>query len=112
MDTGPGSLELDQETVGSRYLLLHTKGDPSSGELWKIKSKGPKVWSRETMIEKGYPNPNPQDYYLIIEIEPITDPEFKGIQWDFKRLKNYKSGNASAFPFTTSLSELMKHKIK
>jgi hypothetical protein len=53
-----------------------------------------------------------QDNYLIIEIEPATDSEFKNVSWDFRKLTNYSKGRASAFPFTTSLAELMKNKIK
>lgn len=112
MDSGTGSLALDKETVSSRYLLLHTKGDPNSGELWKITSKGPKVWSKETMIAKSYPSNKLKDYYLVIEIEPVIQPEFESIRWDFKKLTNYLSGRGSAFPFTATLTELMKNKIK
>lgn len=109
--TVSGSLELDNVVVNARYLLLHTKGDQNSGELWKIKSKGPKIWSKDTMQKKEYPNPDPKDYYVIIEIQEVKEPELLGLKWDFKNLKNYKSHFASAFPFTCTLSELIKTKI-
>lgn len=108
MGSGPGSLILDKETVSSKYLLLHTSGDKDSGDLWKIVSRGPKVYSKDDLISKGYPSPS-QDNYLVIQIEPVTDIEFENVSWDFRNLENYSSGRASAFPFTTSLTELMKN---
>ncbi|HFK5562533.1 TPA: DUF2357 domain-containing protein [Elizabethkingia anophelis] len=109
--TGTGSLILNKETVGAKYLLLHTTGDMDSGNFWKITGNGPKVFSKEDMLKKGYQNPS-QEYYLVMELEPVTDPEFKNLKWDFKKLANYASGRASAFPYTASLHELMKNKIK
>lgn len=111
MGTGSGSLVLDKETVSSKYLLLHTSGDTTSGELWKIVSKGPKVFSKDDLRRKGYPSPS-QDNYLVVQIEPVSDAEFKNVKWNFRNLNNYSSGRASAIPFTTSLTELMKNKIK
>lgn len=111
MGSGAGSLVLDKETVSSKYLLLHTSGDTDSGDLWKIVSRGPKVFSKEDLIRKGYPTPS-QDNYLVIQIELVTDTEFENVSWDFKKLSNYSSGRASAFPFTTSLTELVKNKVR
>ncbi|MBS0645355.1 MAG: DUF2357 domain-containing protein [Verrucomicrobia bacterium] len=111
MGSDAGSLVLDKETVSSKYLLLHTSGDTDSGDLWKIVSRGPKVFSKDDLIRKGYLAPS-QDNYLVIQIEPVTDTEFENVSWDFRNLSNYSTGRASAFPFTTSLTELMKNKIR
>lgn len=108
--SGTGSIILDKETVSAKYLLLHTSGDTVSGDLWKIVSRGPKVYSKDDLISLGYPSPS-KDHYLIIQIEPVTDPEFENTSWNFKGLSNYSSGRLSAIPFTTSLTELMKNKI-
>ncbi len=110
MGSGTGSLVLHKETVSSKYLLLHTSGDTDSGNLWRIVSKGPKVFSKDDLIRKGYPTPS-QDNYLVIQIEPVTDTEFKDVSWDFRKLSTYSSGRASSLPFTSSLTELMKYKI-
>ncbi|WP_332032717.1 DUF2357 domain-containing protein [Kaistella sp.] len=111
MGSGSGSLLLDKDTVNAKYLLLHTAGSTDAHELWRIVSRGPKVYSKDDLIKKGYPAPS-QENYLVMQIEPVTDQEFKGMRWDFKKLKNYKKGNASAFPFVTSLAELMLNRIK
>jgi len=63
------------------------------------------------MIKKDYPHPS-QDNYLLVQLEPVTDPEFQGILWDFRSLSGYSSGRASAWPFTCSLAELMRNKIR
>ena len=110
MGSGTGSLILDKETVSSKYLLLHTRGDTVSGDLWKIVSKGPKVFSKEDLMRRGYTSPS-QDNYLVVQIEPVTDLEFENVSWNFRNLKNYSTGRASALPFTTNLSELMKNKV-
>lgn len=109
MGSGAGSLILDKETVSSKYLLLHTSGDTESGEIWRIVSKGAKVYSKFDLIHMGYPNPS-QNNYLVIEIESVTDVEFGKSKWDFRKLSNYSSNRASAFPFTTNLTELSKNK--
>ena len=111
MGSGAGSLIMDKETVSSKYLLLHTSGDTNSGDLWKIVSRGPKVYSKDDLVRKGYPSPS-QDNYLIIQIEPITDIEFINVSWNFRGLSNYSTGRASALPFTASLTELLKNKIR
>lgn len=100
---------LDKETVGSRYLLLHTSGNTNSGDLWKIVSKGPRVFSEEDMIKKDYPSP--KGSYLIFQIEKVTDSAFKDVQWDFRKLIGFTIGRGSGLPFTTSLSELMRVKV-
>lgn len=110
MGSGAGSLILDKGTVSSKYLLLHTSGDKDSGDLWKIVSSGPKVYSKGDLIRKGYPSPS-QDNYLVIQIEPVTDSAFENASWNFRNLEKYSTGRQSAFPFSTSLTELMKNKI-
>ncbi|MFA7447669.1 MAG: DUF2357 domain-containing protein [Weeksellaceae bacterium] len=110
MGTKKGSLLLTNEVVSAKYLLLHTHQEKSSGNLWRIVSKGPKVLSKQEMINMDYADPQ-QDYYLIIDIEPANETEFQNIQWDFRKLKNYKDRRASAIPFTANLSEFMRFKI-
>jgi len=82
----------------------------------KITSRGPKVYSRKNLEKIGYPQAEAEkDYskfYLVIDIEKVSDPEFQEIEWKFKDFDNFKSKNASAWPFTASLSEIMKCRVK
>lgn len=109
MGTGNGSFPLNEKTVKAKYLLIHTKGQNSTDELWKIKGKGFKVYSKEDLLKKQYPSPS-QPYYLVLEIEKVTAKEFENVRWNFKGLINYQSAHASAYPFTATLSELMRNK--
>nr|WP_245189606.1 DUF2357 domain-containing protein [Lunatimonas salinarum] len=108
--TGNGSLALDSQAVSSKFLLLHKEGDKDSSILWKIVSKGPKVYSKNDLLKIRYPSPS-HEFYLVIDLEPVVDKELIGKTWKFKNLENFKKGNASAFPFTTSLAELIKNKV-
>jgi hypothetical protein len=44
-------------------------------------------------------------------LEKVDMKEFAYARCKFKGLKNYKTGNASAFPYTATLTELMQVKI-
>lgn len=113
MNSRRGSIVLNKEKVVSKYLLLHTYGDKDSSDLWKIISRGPKVYSKHKMEKLRYPKPvNELDDYLVIKIEKVTSPELLNIKWDFRKLEKYESFRKSGYPFTASLSELMRNKIK
>jgi hypothetical protein len=120
-----GSLVIGKEEVSAKYVLLHTHGDKKSGDLWNIVSRGPKVYSRNALLRKGYPDKakteegrnegelqDVEKQYLVIEIAPVADSEFRNVTWDFRKLKNYEGGRHSAAPFTASLAELMKNRIR
>lgn len=61
-------------------------------------------------MKSGYPDPS-QGFYLVTEVDREIEPEFEGMKWNFKKLKNYTSGRMSARPFTTTLAELMRNKV-
>lgn len=109
--TGQGSIELTKDVVDASYLLIHTKGDITSGEVFRINSKGPRIFSARDMIRMNYPG-KPRDYYYVIEIEEVANKEFKDCKWNFRNLKNYSGGRKSAYPFSASLTELMNTKVK
>jgi len=121
MDGDTGSLELNNDVVNAEYLLLRRKGEAYASDLYQIKSKGPKVFSSTYLHTLNYPpSKNPKEYYLAIEIEKVSDIEFKNVSWDFKDLETYKKileavtnkYSKAGLPFTVSLSDLMKTKIK
>ena len=96
MESARGSLELSPEMAAAKYLLLHfEKGKTVSG-LFRMTTKGPRVYSRETLIAMGYPGPPSQPFYLVYSIEPAN--EFEGIDWDFSKLDMLLKGRKSAFP--------------
>jgi predicted component of viral defense system (DUF524 family) len=109
MGSALGSLPLSPAETGAKYLLLHTKGQPVTDEIWRITSKGPRIFSQQNMIAKGYPNP--KDFYLVYNIDKIEKQEFANAKWDIRLLEPYTQGRGSALPFAVSLTELMKAKI-
>jgi predicted component of viral defense system (DUF524 family) len=121
MDEELGSLELNNDVVNAKYLLLRRNGEPTASDLFEIKSKGPKVFSTVHLNKLKYPpSKKPKDYYLAIEIEKVTALEFKNVSWDFKELKEYQKiqeiiknpYSKVGMPFTVSLTKLMNKKVK
>jgi len=121
MDEEMGSLELNNEVVNAKYLLLRRSGENTASDLYEIKSSGPKVFSNNHLDKLKYPpSRTPKDYYLAIEIEKVTALEFEGVSWEFKELEEYKKVleiiknpySQVGMPFTVSLTKLMNKKIK
>ncbi len=107
-----GSLRLGPGESGAKYLLLHTSGETKTGRLYKIIETGPRVFSKQTLISKGYPSEPSQNYYLVYKIQEVTDKELINQEWDITKLEKYKKGRGSALPFSVTLAELMKTKLK
>lgn len=107
-----GSLKLGPGESGAKYLLLHTSGETKTGRLVKITETGPRVFSKQSLISKGYPTEPSQNYYLVYKIQEITDAELMNQLWDITLLDKYRQGRGSALPFSVTLSELMKTKLK
>lgn len=119
MDEEMGSLELSNEVVNAKYLLLRRRGEETASDLYEIKSSGPKVYSNIFLDKLKYPkSKTPKEYYLAIEIEKVTVPEFKDVSWNFKELDEYKtvlktiknSYSQVGMPFTVSMSSLLRKK--
>jgi hypothetical protein len=121
MDEEMGSLELNNEVVNAKYLLLRRSGESTATDLYEIKSKGPKVFSTVHLDKLKYPpSKKPKDYYLAIEIQKVNALEFENVSWNFKELEEYKKiqqiiknpYSKIGMPFTVSLTKLMNKKSK
>ena len=117
MDDDKGSLSLENNVVNAKYLLLRESGKDTASKIFKIKSKGPKVYKGTSLV--GYKTSDLKDYYLVIEIEKEESTDFNGSSFNFKELEKYKeikSNNnhvtAAGIPFAVTLTELMKEKVK
>ena len=117
MDDDKGSLSLENNVVNAKYLLLRESGKDTANKVFKIKSKGPKVYKGTSFV--GYKTSDLKDYYLVIEIEKEESNDFNGASFNFKELDKYKeikSKNnhvtAAGIPFAVTLTELMKEKVK
>jgi len=110
-DNKPGSLPLNEQTTNAKYLLLHGHKETQASLIYKLETEGPKIYSKELLIEKGYPKPS-LPFYIVYKIIKEIEPEFERKVWDITKLTGYKKGRASALPFTVSLTELMQVVIK
>lgn len=106
-----GSLSLGVAEVNARYLLLHGPAQTVSGMLFKLNNRAPKLFSKQDLLQKGYPGPS-RELYLIYATDPEVEPEFAGMRWDVTRLPGYRANRASGLPFSVSMTELMKVLVK
>jgi hypothetical protein len=109
--TTRGSLRLSPKETGAKYLLLHTHDEIKIGRLLKLKETGPRILSKQDLINKSYENPS-QEFYLVFDIEDKIEKEFENMIWNISRLDGYSVARLSALPFSVSLTELMKALIK
>jgi hypothetical protein len=106
-----GTQVLDVNLASVKYLLLHGPNETITNQLYKVKMPGLNIFSKQNLIERGYPDPS-QDFYLVYDFEEVKEQELKNIKWDITLLDGYKTNRNSALPFTASLSELMTVKVK
>jgi hypothetical protein len=102
-----GSLHLTYKEIGARYLLLHSENETHTGHLLKLKQNGPRIFSKEELIEISYPNPS-HNFYLVFETESKPEKEFIGMSWDITKLLKYTKFRGLSLPFSVSLTELMQ----
>ncbi|MCE9647249.1 MAG: DUF2357 domain-containing protein [Chloroflexi bacterium] len=110
MDSDRGSLRLTPEVAGAEYVLIHLRDELKTGYLWRIKDRGPRVFSKLEMAAMGYENPS-HEYYLVYTITKTGNKEFDGLVWDIRKLEGYKPGYASSLPFAVTMTELMKVRV-
>lgn len=107
-----GSLRLGPGEAGAKYLLLHSNSETKTSRLLKITETGPRIFSKETLIDKGYPAVPSQNFYLVYKVEEASNVELQNQTWDITKLKKHQQGRGSALPFSVTITELMKAKEK
>jgi hypothetical protein len=104
-----GSLRLEASVTDASYLLLHGKGELQTGKLFKLRKGGPRIFSKEEIIELKYPDPH-HDFYLMFDIAGAAEDEFRKYKWDISLLEKHGKGRDSALPYSVTLAELMQAK--
>jgi predicted component of viral defense system (DUF524 family) len=110
MDSGRGSLELSPEMTAAKYLLLHFENGRAVPGLMRITSKGPRVFSRDALMRKGYPGTPSQEFYLVYKVELAA--EFDGANWDYSKLDKQMTGRTAGFPFPVPLDAVLATELK
>lgn len=106
-----GSLRLGPGESGAKYLLLHTEGETKTGNLFDIVETGPRIFSKQKLIEEGYPTDPTQNYYLVYKVKKAQEMEFGNKKWDITKLSGYQTGRTSALPFSVTMTDLMSSLI-
>lgn len=107
-----GSLPLGVKEVSAQFLVLHGKDESITNKIYKLTGVGPKIYSKQNLIDSKYPSIPTGDLYLMYEIEKDVSEDFNNQKFDIKKLDNYSGFWNSAKPITVSLSKLMAVVIK
>jgi predicted component of viral defense system (DUF524 family) len=104
--TRRGSIRLDPEIVGARHLLLHTHGNRAIPGLFRIKQRGPRVFTSDELLKRGYPLESSHEaIYAVFDVEP--DPFYADFRWAYEQLICRKTGIHSAEPFAATLADVL-----
>lgn len=106
-----GSLGISSDELKADYILLHS-GTSITDQLFRIdKNAGPKLVTKQEMINLGYEDPS-GDAYLLFKLMPIAAGEpLHGIKCDISKLPQYVGGRASTRPFTITFQDVLVHAI-
>jgi hypothetical protein len=108
---GKGSLTLGVKEVNAQFLLLHGPGETKTNKIYKLKALGPKIFSKQDLINKKYPTDPTGDIYLIFEIEKDVSEEFNYSKFDLNQLDSFSGFWNSPVPISVKLIDLMKAKV-
>lgn len=105
-----GSLRLEESVANASYILLHGEGEyRNATKLFRITKRGPRVFSKEKLIENGYPGAASQPYYIVYDVKPLeNDDQLNFYSWDLSKLDDIPTGRASAIPKAIPFNEFMK----
>ena len=74
--------------------------------LWRIKKRGPRIFTAEELLRNGYPSqPAPDVIYAVFDVEP--DSFYTDWKWDYAKLPGKKAGFTSAGPFAVRLVDVL-----
>jgi hypothetical protein len=106
-----GSIRLEPAIADARHLLLHGHGNRAWPGLWRIKKRGPRIFTAEELLRDGYPlKPDLDVIYAVFDVE--SDSFYTGWKWDYTRLPGKKTGFGSAGPFAVRLVDVLAtHRI-
>lgn len=107
-----GSLPITPQLAGTKYLLLHSTNELITGNIYRLKDEGPKIWSKDDLIQRKYPHVPSADFYLVFSLgEKKVSQDFQNLRWDISKLGDYTGFRGSAFPFVVSMTDLMKVQV-
>lgn len=109
-DDRPGSLRLGPEAAGASLLLLRQHGSMQADTILRIAKEGPRVFTRETLERRGYPEQGDSEAnYLVFSVKRLEpDNVLNGYTWNLSELPSFKIGHQAGWPQVFRLADLMK----
>ena len=92
----------------AKYLLLYVKGETYAGHLCKIVRSRHDVWTKEKLVQEGYPGtPSHAAYFMIRIRKPSdTDSALKDVRFNVKEIPNKYWGHERLPFMLVKLNEL------
>ena len=92
----------------AKYLLLYVKGETYVGHLCKIVRSKHDVWTKEKLVQEGYPATPSHAAYFMIRIRKLgdKDSEFKDKRFNVKEIPNKYWGHERLPFMLVKLNEL------
>ena len=92
----------------AKYLLLYVKGETYAGHLCKIVRSRHDVWTKEKLVQEGYPGTPSHAAYFMIRIRKLgdKDSEFKDKRFNVKEIPNKYWGHERLPFMLVKLNEL------
>ncbi len=106
-----GSLRLNESVANASYLLLHGEGEyRNASKIFKVTKHGPRIFSKEKLLEDGYPGAASQPYYIIYDVKSLDyDDPLNAYFWDLSEIDEILPARGSGIPSKGfSLSTFMK----
>ena len=69
------------------------------------------IYSKQNLIDKGYPSTPSSDLYLMYGIKEEVSLKFNQVKFNLTKLDNFKNFRSSPIPITISLTELLDEKV-
>lgn len=89
-------------------MHLHGNNNSKADKIYELKAIGPKIYSKQNLIDKQYPTEPNADVYIIFEIKKDVSEQFANATFDLTGLENFKNFRRSPIPITVTLSDLLK----
>lgn len=108
--TRQGSIEMNSDNIGARFLVLYGKDDLPTSRIFSLKASGPRIFSKADIESTSYPSSG-GELYVVYEIEKDMSEEFRKAKFDLRKIKGFAASPVKYGPVTCNLIELFDSKV-
>lgn len=104
----------DSPWMQAKYILLIVGNETITGNLHRIVKSRHDVWTKETLIENGYPETPSHSAYFMMGIQPLNKEEsaLKNLQFNVKANSKYYWGSPRQVFYLVKLKDLIEAKAE